>query len=84
MTQNSGEPKATVIQKIETTHKAVETVSTAISIGSGILGFIRSIGGLGQFLVEVGELDVRVRRVARGAWNSLGTDSKNMTPARYC
>lgn len=56
MTQKPGEPKATVMQKIETTHKAVETVSTAISIGSGILGFIRSIGGFGQFLVEVGAL----------------------------
>lgn len=56
MSENQDKAKPTLAQHVETTHKLVETISTAISIGSGILGFIRSIGGFGQFLVEVGAL----------------------------
>lgn len=54
MSENPEEVKPTLVQHIETAHNVVETISTAISIGSGVVGFIRSIGGFGQFLVEVG------------------------------
>lgn len=54
MSENQDKAKPTLVQHVETAHKVVETISTAISIGSGVVGFIRSIGGFGQFLVEVG------------------------------
>lgn len=54
MSENRGDAKPTLGQHIETAHNVVETISTAISIGSGVVGFIRDIGGFGQFLVEVG------------------------------
>ena len=58
MSENQSEAKPTLVQRVDTAHKVVETISTAISIGSGVVGFIRSIGGFGQFLVEVGAIGI--------------------------
>lgn len=58
MSTDQNEAKPTLVQQVDTAHKAVETISTAISISSGVIGFIRSIGGFGQFLVEVGAFGI--------------------------